>query len=166
MAFWMPPAKVTLPSEFEDSAAQSLWPALFEYNGHLPDGTQVLGYIITLPADKAGRRDDLTAVHEFDADGHHRSIRTRLVREGSEGPKADAVLHDMVAAYRAAGWRPGAIQVRPFLVEIDGWQHGFVFRANGEGLEDDDAEEHDANVYFMPFGFPFDPPYDSGSYST
>jgi hypothetical protein len=165
MAWWKPPAKVTLPSEFEDAAAHNLWPVLFEYNGHLPDGTQVLGYIISLPMDKAGRRDDLIAVHEFDADGHHLSIRTRLVSEGAVGPKADALLHEMVAPYRAAGWRPGDIQVRPFLVEADGWQHDFVFRGFGDGLEGDE-EDRDENVYFMPFSFPFHPPYDSGSYST
>src|SRR5207248_6219033 len=100
----------------------SQWPALFEYNGHLPDGTQVLAYVITLPPDGAGRRDHLAAVHEFDADGHHRLVRTRLIREAAAGEgagsPADAQLHEMVAPYLAAGWRPGDIWVRPFLVQL------------------------------------------------
>jgi hypothetical protein len=165
MAWWKPPAKVMLPSEFEDAAAESVWPALFEYNGHLPDGTLLLAYIITLPPDAANRRDNLAAVHEFDADGHHQSIRTQLFREGSADPPADVQLHEMVAPYRAAGWRPSDIWVRPFLVEVDGWQHGFVLRASGEGLEGD-VEDRDEYLDFMPFGFPFHPPYDSGSYDT
>ena len=166
MGLWKPPAKVMVPSEYEDAAAQSYWPSKFEYNGHLPDGTQVLAYIITLPPDTAGRRDRLAAVHEFDADGHHRSVCTRLIREGDAGPPADAQLHQMVAPYREAGWRPGDIWVRPFLVEIDGWQHGFVFRASGGGSEQGSEDEPDADVHFMPFSFPFHPPYTDGSYST
>jgi hypothetical protein len=165
MTWWQPPAKVMIPSEFEDAAAASAWPSPFEYNGHLPDGTQLLAYIISLPPNAGGLRDDLAAVHEFDADGHHRSIRTRMIRGGSAGPRADAQLHQMVAPYRAAGWRPGDIFVRPFLVEVDDLQHGFVFRASGDGLEGDE-EDRDENVWFMPFGFPFHHPYDSGSYDT
>ena len=174
MGLWKPPTKVMLPSEFENASAQSFWPALFEYNGYLPDGTQVLAYVITLPPNEAGRRDHLIAVHEFDADGHHQLVRTRLVREAEDGeefaPPADAQLHELVAQYRAAGWRPGDIWVRPFLVELNGWSHGLVYQADGEGLESECEEgcncELEEVVWFRPFWFPFRPPFDSGSYYT
>ena len=51
----------------------------------------------------------------------------------------------VVAPYRAAGWRPGDIWVRPFLVEVDGRQHGFLFRGSGDGLEGDE-EDRDEQV--------------------
>jgi hypothetical protein len=159
-----------LPSEFEDAASQSLSPALFEYNGHLPDGTQILAYLFTTPSDAAGRRDDLAAVHEFDADGHHRLVRTRVVGDPADGAVAWRQLHELVAPYLAAGWRAGDIWVRPFLVEIDGWSHGLVFEASGDGLEgevDEDCQDgREGTVWFRPFGFPFHPPYDAGSYDT
>jgi hypothetical protein len=161
-----------LPSEHDDA------PSLFEYNGHLPDGTQLLAYLCPdpagyLPADESGKIGYrcFGVVHEFDADGHHRLVRTRVISGRSAGvtesaDPGEAMFREMVAPYLAAGWRPGNIWVRPFLVDIDGWPHGFVFRAYGEGLEGGGEEEPEEDVYFMPFNFPFHPPYDSGSYST
>jgi hypothetical protein len=172
MGLWRPPEKVRLPGE------RDLSPSLFEYNGHLPDGTQLLAYDCPdpkgdLPPDESGRRGFrfLGVVHEFDADGHHRLIRTRVTagrfKDGLEaGEAARAMLREMVAPYLSAGWRPGDIWVRPFLVKIDGWSHGFVFKGYGLGLEDGSGEAPDEAVYFKPFDFPFHPPYDSGSYST
>jgi hypothetical protein len=134
----------------------------------------LLAYVIALPPAADGRRDRLAAVHEFDADGHHQLARTRLIREpadgrGGDGPQADAQLHEMMTPYLAAGWRPGDIWVRLFLVELDGWPHGLVYEAEGDGLEGEceDCEcGQEEVVWFRPFGFPFRPPFDSGSYDT
>jgi hypothetical protein len=172
VGLWKPPAKVMLPSEQDDA------PSLFEYNGHLPDGTQLLAYLCpdptgNQPADASGKLGFrwVGVVHEFDADGHHRLIRTRGISGRYAGvleaaAPAREMLREMVAPYLMAGWRPGDIWVRPFLVVVDGWAHGFVFRAFGGGLEGGDEEDPDEGVYFKPFDFPFHPPYDSGSYST
>lgn len=158
MGSWKPPEKVTLPSEFEDSAAQGQAPNLFEYNGHLPDGTQLLAYLITLPPNGEKRRDHLAAVHEFDADGHHRFVRTE--RGAENRPDPWELLEGLIAPHRAAGWKPGPIRVRPFMVHLDGVRHGLEFDDRGG-----DAEEEGV-VFFYPFWFPFHPPFTEGSYDT
>lgn len=180
MGLWKPPEKILLPSEHDDA------PSLFEYNGHLPDGTQILAYLFTppdgeLPADASGEPGYryLAAIHEFDADGHHRLARTAILTGRCRdpmavGPAAHEQLREMVAPYRAAGWRPGDIRVRPFLVRLNGYSHGLVYEADGDGLEGDVCEEEgcecgeerEGAVFFYPFWFPFRPPYDSGSYDT
>ncbi len=169
MGLWMPPAKLMLPSEFEDAVTQSFSPALFEYNGLMPDGTQTLAYLFTQPPNGAGQRDTLATVHEFDADGHHRLIHTVVV-EPDANEVAWRQLHTMVAPYLATGWRPGEIWVRPFLVQINGSFHGFVYEADGDGLEGECEEGcecgREGAVFFYPFWFPFRPPYDSGLYDT
>lgn len=160
MPRWKPPTKLLVPSEYEDAAAGGAWPATFEYTGTLPDGTLTLAYVYSLPPDAAGVRGELVTVHEFDATGRHRSVQTQRPAAG-----ADAVLHAMFAPYRTAGWRPGNILVRPFLVEAEGVEHGFVLPDLGPGNEyETDCGKGD--VFFLPFGFPFHPPFTDGSYST
>src|SRR5262245_41830716 len=172
MGLWKPPAKVLLPSQHDQA------PALFEYNGHLPDGTQLLAYLVapsdgSLPPDASGRPGFrfLGAIHEFDADGHHKLVRTRVISGRYDGgldyvAPANMGLRGMVAPYLAAGWRPGAIWVRPFLVQIDSEYHGLVFQASGEGLEGGPEEEREEVDLFLPFSCVFYPPYDTGSYDT
>jgi hypothetical protein len=128
-----------------------------------------------LPSDESGRAGYryLAAVHEFDADGHHRLVRTcvlsrRCAERMEFGAASGGQLRDMVGPYLAAGWRPGDIWVRPFLVEIDGWNHGLLFQASGEGLEGDcNCEDEPGEcILFCPFGFALHPPYDTGEYDT
>lgn len=157
-----PPDRVLLPSEFEDAAADEVWPGVFENTGHLPDGTQILAYVYSCPPDHTGTRDDLAVVHEFDAKGQHRSLKLKRVGETASGPKANVILDAMLAPYQAAGWEPGDILVRPFLVEQAGFHFGFIF----ETMENDVDDEPSEYMLFVPFGFPFYPPYDSGVYDT
>ena len=103
MGLWKPPAKVMVPSQHDDT------PSLFEYNGHLPDGTQLLAYLCPDPAgnlspDESGRLGYrwIGVVHEFDADGHHRLVRTRVINGRAVGvtesvAPGEALLREMVA---------------------------------------------------------------------
>lgn len=171
MGLWKLPEKVMLPSQYDQA------PAPFEFNGQLPDGTQVLAYVEApadglLPPDSSGRPGYrfLAAIHEFDADGHHRLVRTRHLSgrydEHAElGARTSAGMRELMAPYLAAGWCPGAIRVRPFFVQIDGRSHGLLFRAYGGGLEGAEGEREEA-VFLQPIGCVFYPPYDSGTYDT
>jgi hypothetical protein len=177
MGLWKPPEKIRLPSHHDMS------PSKFEYNGHMPDGRQILAYAAHDPhnwrqPDESGRGwyRWIVVVHVFDADGRHLSSQERT----TAGPFTDRsladnagqlVLREMVGPYLSSGWRPGDIWLRPFYININGWAHGLVYEVCGEGLEEewncDECEPDEGDqVTFKPFGFAFRPPYDNGSYES
>jgi hypothetical protein len=177
MGLWKPPVKVRLPSHHDRL------PSKFGYNGHMPDGRQILAYTAWDPhnwrepnASGQGWYRWIAALHVFDADGHHLSSQQRTAGGPfTDRPVADAagqsLLRQLVEPYVRSGWQPGDIWVRLFYINIDGWPHGLVYVVRGEGLEDecggDEGEPNEGEqVTFKPFDFAFRPPYDDGSYDS
>jgi hypothetical protein len=91
MGLWKPPATIRLPSEYE------IAPTTFAYNGHMPNGTQLLAYTVRDPhnwrePDQSGQGwyRWIVVVHLFDADGRHLSSQQRI----TGGPLTDQAVAD------------------------------------------------------------------------
>lgn len=148
------------------------------YMGRLADGTQFLAFVTgAFPVgfdDFAGntwRRHKrwLAVLHRFDADGNHLATDTRLGGFDSEGQdvavdKAWRALEQLLSDLKGGNeLEPCDIWVRLFTVEIDGVVHGIIYEHRlGEEGEDSDYE----GVLLVPPDIMFDPPWDSGEYST
>jgi hypothetical protein len=168
MGLWQVPAKVLLPAEPDRS------PAVFEFNGRLADGSQVMAYA-QARHDRRGSANPpvllgYTAVlFRFDADGGLVAVDFASADHDPRQPdlsydRGRELLADLVQRVRAEGWESADIRVRPFYVEVDGLGTGLIYRTAGE---DDGDEEYSAEeVRLVPFDKIFRRPWTDGEYST
>lgn len=172
MGLWRVPQKVLLPAEPDGS------PRVFEFNGRLAHGDQVMAYVgcrIGETAPSAIPYTRYTAVVlRFDADGVLLSCDFDSTAHGGDYLEKDAdrsyrkareLLAGLVERVKAEGWESADIVVRPFYVVVDGLATGLVYRTDGE----DEGEGPDCGpeeVRLVPFSITFRRPWDTGEYST
>jgi hypothetical protein len=174
MGLWKVPETILLPAEAD------IPESVFEFNGRLANGDQVLAYV----GERRGETHppttpfvNLTAVLlRFDASGALLTVRFATtaydgdhVEQNPERAyrKARRLLEGMVGDVKAEGWSPAGITVRPFCVVVDGFETGLVYQTDGEYEEPDPEDPWTPEMARLrPFGYIFYRPWNDGVYST
>jgi hypothetical protein len=142
------------------------------HQGRLSDGRVFVAY--TTGAAPAGGHnvDRIVAVlHLFDTDGSHLRTESRLgglcqnwetYREDRDraGEVADRALTELLATLAQFAPCYERVDVRPFEVQIEGVEYGFVYRVMG------DDERTDEYVIHMPRHHWYHAPWTTGEYDT
>jgi hypothetical protein len=163
-----PPEKLRIPAE-----------GPVDYVGRLEDGTQYMAFVTgAYPNDYVPNHTEYEAwrkvkrwigvIHLFDADGNYLHSHTALGGFDIKGKneacdKAWAEVHRMFTPYRAKNPDQGDIHVRLFSVVFDGVTHGLVYEEFPPYEEGLPACEY---VHLEPRDLHFEPPWDSGQWSS
>ena len=175
MGSWQVPNKVLLPAEAD------LSPSVFEFNGRLANGDQVMAYVGSGPGTRArpprpsrGTRPSCSASTRTGPSWPATSPRRRrrgFYREGPGAglPRGRELLFGLVDKVRVEGWASADILVRPFYVMVDDLETGLLYQTAGE---DESEAEEDFGDYspecltLVPFDRIFRRPWTTGEYDT
>lgn len=167
MGLWRLPDVVLLPAEPDRS------PAVFEHNGRLADGSQVMAYAQARHDRRAAAppvlRGHTAVLFRFDPAGRLVAVDFASADHDPRQPdlsytRGRELLADLVRPLPAAGWVSADILVRPFYVEVDGLGTGLIYRTAGD--DDGDEEYSPEEVRLVPFDLIFRRPWTDGEYST
>ncbi|HVC97346.1 MAG TPA: hypothetical protein VND64_26935 [Pirellulales bacterium] len=155
----------------------------FEFVGRYADSNQYMAFVTgafpvdwisgTRPPDEfwtlwPTKKRWYAALHRFDCDGNHLGTDVRFGGTTADGEEyaIEQARGKLVELLGSLGPRtPQAIRVRPFGATVDGCFFGLVYEHFEMPDEDDRRGTYD---HFMlePNLIVFDPPWDSGNYST
>ena len=176
MGSWQVPNKVLLPAEAD------LSPSVFEFNGRLANGDQVMAYVGSRTGDTRPATTPFTrhtaVVFRFDADGALLACDFATVAHGGDSTEKDPergyraareLLFGLVDKVRVEGWASADILVRPFYVMVDDLETGSSTKPLGRTrarLRRTSGTTAPSAYALVPFDRIFRRPWTTGEYDT